>query len=418
MPLRRWLIILVAFVGLLGLALTVGLPLYARSRAIAVAAQYGVALKIGSVSVLPGALTLREVAASAAEVPGVNVDVTEIEVALVRFSPTAITLRGIKLQLDGDAGTLAGAVSRWRLAHAKTGSGEAKGEATTPAFIVHDGQVSWTRPAGKDSRIEANGVDGQIDLDPHAVRDTYKLAIARTLIDVGSIRLGPWGVTLDRASRFSSTVITLDPAGKKKSTVHVGSEGDDSMLDVDVSREKLTMLGIPGVAVGLGSQDPEVAAQLHVRQGPKKGAGTLSAELFGVHFGGVSAKTDVRVAGEGTATDPARGFEIQKGTFGMGPFSGSVTGTIHVDAATLVNVDLAYKSRPIACADLVAATAAQNLGGLAGQLGAFAQAAGLTRAVAGEASISGVAAYDSMNPVASKFTVLPVSNCGISLFSL
>ena len=138
-----------------------------------------------------------------------------------------------------------------------------------------------------------------------------------------------------------------------------------------------------------------------------------TTNTFGARFGGVTAPTDVTIAGELTG-DPSHALDLRKGTFAFGPFSGVLTGGLLVARSGHVGADLAFTSAPVACVDIVKASAKESLGDLGAQLGALAQAAGLTSAVQGAAQVRGSFFYDSSAGDAARFTMVPTNNCALN----
>ena len=409
---QRWPWVLATSLALVAGAFFVALPMYVRERAVATAASNGILLRVGSVSVTPFAVHVRDVGVSIAELPNASAQLDDVVIELSSLAPTSLLISGGRAQIDGSVVDVRAAIERWRAAHPpRPGGGESFTVRTTR---LRDFVLSWTVPLGAGSRLDAAAIEATFEGLPGSARGC-EITAGSVTVELGGIRFGPWGSRLTRAARASSLDVTLDPTGGRTAVVRLGADEDDLRLDVDVPRAHLSELGIPALALALGGQDPELTAQIHGRGGVHGAHATFAAGLSGARFGGVAARTDVKVAGEWSG-DPSHGLELTRGTFAFGPFSGALTGSLLLEQSGLIRADVAFKSQSISCADLVKAAAEQSLGDLGAQLGALAQAAGLAQAVEGAAEVRGTFSYDSSAVGGPRFTLVPTSTCALNFF--
>jgi hypothetical protein len=230
--------------------------------------------------------------------------------------------------------------------------------------------------------------------------------------------LGPWRLAYDRSPTLLRTVIDFDPTERGAATVAFArtiapGKPDATTLEGEIRKRKLSKLGIPGAVLLLPAKDdPEVEAHVkHASTSPQRSEGAVSFVVHGLQLPQMTVPGDVALD-VAWAGDPATPIALSRGTFTLGPFTGDVRGTIQPYDGGF-RTDLAFKSKPVACEVL----AGSQLGGAGGSsLAALAQVTGLTRAVTGDADISGVLAFDTSKTSATRFEVTPASRCGIALF--
>jgi hypothetical protein len=132
-------------------------------------------------------------------------------------------------------------------------------------------------------------------------------------------------------------------------------------------------------------------------------------------FSGEALDVALALAASG---DKTKGLDVKQGTLTAGPLHASLSGTLKLfdDGVRLA---LAWRSTPVACADLARQMAAKGGGPLGGAgLGTIAQNLGqlIGVRVSGDASASGLITLDSRDVNAASFTMTANDTCGLALF--
>jgi hypothetical protein len=408
----RFLVALLLLVAVLGGVIFLVAPWYAKKTAIETAAREGVRLTVERARLERGGVHLTGVTASIPEAPGSLAAIEDVTIAFSGLTPKTATVRGVEVTLEGNAEAL-----MLGLASARR---EQKGVAAPGPLervTVQNAHIRWNGVAGPSTSIDATDVAIEILPAPrlgdelHATAGSVRVAVGR--------ELGPWRLAYDRSPTLVRNAIDLDPAERGAATVVftrtlAAGKPDATTIDGDIRKRTLSKLGIPGAVFLLPAKDdPEIEAHVkHASPSPQRSEGAVSFLVHGLQLPQMTMPGDVALD-VAWAGDPTSAIALSRGTFTLGPFAGDLHGTIQPYEGGF-RTDLAFKSKPVACAVL----AGSQLGGLSGgaPLAALAQATGLTRAVTGDADISGLLAFDTSRASATRFEVTPASRCGLALF--
>ena len=164
-PRKRYLARFVLAFGLLLVvvcgALVVLVPRIVKSRIIAAAAAHGVALSIDDLSIAPGRARLTGVRASplirkdAKGAPNASASAATVDVELDGLTPTAMTVTGRKVALDGSLADVRAALAP-RDAGAATAS-------PLQRITIEDASLAWTHAAPTDRVVlDAAHVRGDV----------------------------------------------------------------------------------------------------------------------------------------------------------------------------------------------------------------------------------------------------------------
>ncbi len=406
--LLRRVFVAVGLLTALGGAIAVGLPWYVRRELDAAAQAEGVNLSIDHVGIGWSEIRLTRLAATMADLPGVRVTLEEAVLTREGLAVTQVTGSGLDLTLEG-----AGEPFLQALATRKTGS---LPRAVLPAMHVLSGRLQWIKPFGETSSLEAASLRVEMPAGKNFGEEIHATVGKLSAATSPGRELGPWTARLDKTADLTSVAVELvpDAPGTATLTRTVAAPPAPSALAptswrIELHKQKLSRLGVPGAMLGIPAGiDPSVDLSFHHGQSAfDKVEGGLALNLDGARFVSMTMPTDVHVdlAWEG---DPAKPVPITVGTFAIVPFAGDVTGTVQPLPGGF-RTDLTLRSRPVSCAQLAGAQAAE-----AGPLGALAQAAGLTRVVGGDAVLEGKLFFDSSAPDKTKIEVSPKSNCSLS----
>jgi hypothetical protein len=408
--LPRFLITLLVLLGAAGIVVFVVGPWYAKKIAIETAAHEGVRLTVERASVGLDGVHLSAVTASVPETPGSLASIEDITLGFSGVTPKTATLRGVEVTLEGDAQQLMLGLASARRVGEPTGAG-----GPLEKVIVQNAHVRWNGALGPSTSIDATDVAAEILPAPrlgdelHATAGNVRVALGR--------ELGPWRVAYDRSPALLRTVIDFDPTERGAATVSfaramAAGKPDGTTIEGEIRKRKLSKLGIPGAVFLLPAKDdPEIEA--HVKSAspsPAHSEGAVSFLVHGLQLPQMILPGDVGLD-VAWAGDPTSPITLSRGTFTLGPFSGDVRGTIQPYEGGF-RTDLAFKSKPVAC-DVLAGS---QLGGASAPLAALAQVTGLSRAVTGDADISGILVFDTAKASATRFEVTPASRCGLALF--
>lgn len=401
--------------------LAIGAPAYVKRQAIALAAAEGVTLSVTSARLGFGEVTLVGVAATIPEIPGVQASVEEMTVSLSGLAPESIATTGLELSIQGDARIVNAAYVRYRAAHPGVGAGTIKRASMQSAHIL------WLKPAGETTRVEGSDASGEVTCAvgvPAAPCDPKgHLTIGKLVTTLGPAKaLGPWRLDFDRTPSELKTVLSLDPANPALATLTTVRDPLDtkSTVDVKIGKSSLKSLGIaPSVFSLPGGEQEDALVEVAVHLGNPKpnaseGAVTLAVEHLRVPGMPAPTNTKIHLAWAG---DPRQPMNLAEGTFTLGPFDGAVRGTLlPLDGG--FRLDSSLESRPIPCSALAAQSVESAVGGALGaSLGALAAAGGLTKSVTGTADLSGVIFLDTRDIPGARFTLVPKTSCGLSIFS-
>ncbi len=401
--------------------LAIGAPAYVKRQAIALAAAEGVTLSVTSARVGFGEVTLLGVAASIPEIPGVQASVEEMTVSLSGLAPESIATTGLELSIQGDARLVSAAFARYRAAHPGIGAGTIKRASMQSTHIL------WLKPAGDATRVEGTDASGEVtcaaDVAAAPCDPKGHLTIGKLVATIGPGKeLGPWRLDFDRTAAELKTVLSLDPANPALATLTSVRDPLDtkSSLDLKIGKTSLKALGVAPSIVSLpGGEQEDALVEVAVHLGnpkPNAAEGSVTLAVEHVRVPGMPAPTNTKIhlAWSG---DPRQPMGLTDGTFILGPFDGSVRGTL-LPLEGGFRLDSSLESRPVPCSALAAQSVENAVGGaLGGALGALAAAGGLTKSVTGTAELSGVIFLDTRDIPGARFTLVPKTSCGLSIFS-
>jgi len=410
---RAWPVVLsgLALLAVAAIAVVFGvLPIVLRQRCIDAAVGQGVALSIDHVAIGLGDVRLITVGLALDGVPQMKATADSMQVTLDGLTPGAIAVSGLAVTLDGPLEEIQKALQAWNAARARSSTAQAATSAKPLTLAL--GHVTWTRAFGATAKIEMLDVQG--DADP--VKGVAHLASDKVTVTSGKGTFGPWRVALDHDAQAARIDVELDPVVKGgPSVLFVRDASDASSLRVNVPSSPLSHLGIPAKSVGLAS-DSTVEATVDFEEA-RSGAVTLKGTLGMTRavFSGEALDVALALAASG---DKTKGLDVKQGTLTAGPLHASLSGTLKLfdDGVRLA---LAWRSTPVACADLARQMAAKGGGPLGGAgLGTIAQNLGqlIGVRVSGDASASGLITLDSRDVNAASFTMTANDTCGLALF--
>jgi len=379
------------------------LPRVVHDRAVAAAGERGVAITIGDVSLAWNGITLRDVAATTADLKDVQITVREIAAPWSR-QPSEITARGVELAVRGPFAAL------------RRGEDGALGRGADVAIHVLGAHVVWVEPIGGGSRLEIKDLAGDASHgELHVVGGALTGAAA-------GVTFGPWRVRHDHTAKETRTRIELDADEHDPSTLVLARDAAGaSSLEARVHKGAVGRLGLASPTLDASRdivaeaearvawQSPDDDAPPSPSGAPSHAEGSLAATLHALPLpaaGTGDVKVDLAFAG-----DPARPIPITRGAFTVGPFEGDVSGTV-ASRPGGARADLAFKSHPVPCARFASEQAAAALGPLAALAGAVPA---LTRAVSGNVVVSGTLVVDTADPSATRVAAHPTSDCGLSI---
>ncbi len=391
---KRYLARLVLAFGLLLVALCAALvvlvPRIVKSRIIAAAAAHGVALSIDDLSLAPGRARLAGVRASplirkdVKGAPNASASADTVDVDLDGLTPTAMTVTGMKIVLDGSLADVRAALAP-RDAGAATAS-------PLQRVTIKDASLQWTHAAPTDRVVlDAVHVQGDVTRKPgRSLGEDWHFETPE-LRAFGEKGL-PWSASADDDATQMRASLTLP----KNARVAIATAKNGARtIDVDTPDVTATDLGIPPEVLGLyGDETSRFEIHLHHHEADADHAdGSIVAAAKNVFLGPATNRTsfavDARYAG-----DPKTALRIAAGTLRAGPFTGAITGGFALDPAVGFRASLRYASGMMSCLDAVKSQAA-NYGDLGKGVAALAGLLGLDRAVDGRIVLKGEIEIDS-----------------------
>ncbi len=370
-------------------------PRWVKGRIIATAAAHGVALTIDDFTFGFSRARLKGVKASplirndAKGAPKVTAAAASVDVDLEWFTPTAITVTGMTLDVDGDASDVAAALASRN-----------KGTAA-PASITHvtlvDSSLQWKHPvAAPFVAIAAVHVAADVTRKPNrALGEDWHVTVGDLrMFDTSKLNnaLAPWSLTADADEIGTRATVTL-PA---KATVKIDvTEAGARSLDIDTPPFVVKDLGMPPEVLALYGDDTshlEVHVH-HQEKDPDHAQGTVVLTGSDVFVGPSTMRTSFALDAHYSG-DPKTSLKLSGATLRAGPFTGALDGTFALDPATGVRASLRYSSGVMACIDAVKAQAA-NYGDLGKGVATLAGLLGLDRAVQGRVWLKGEIEIDA-----------------------
>ena len=401
-PVARFVLVLGLLLVLACTALVVLLPRIVKSRIVAAAAAHGVALTIDDLSIKPGRARLAGVHAAPLirsdkkGAPNATASAQTVDVDLDGLTPTAMTITGMHVDLDGSATDVAAALAP----RDKSAAAASPLEKVT----IKDASLKWTHALPTDRvAIDATHVDGEVARKAgRTLGEDFHFATEQ-LHAFAKPGLPAWTASVDHDAAGTRAKIGLPSppssgGATKRVAARIAFEVASSgarKLDVDTPDVSAPEIGVPAELLGLyGDETSRFEIHLHHEESdPTHAQGTLVASAKNVFLGPATARTsfaiDARYAG-----DPSTSLRVGSGTLRAGPFTGAITGGFALDPAAGFVASLRYSSGMMSCVDAVKAQAA-NYGDLGKGVAALADMLGLDRAVEGRISLKGEIEIDS-----------------------
>jgi hypothetical protein len=409
---------------LAAVAAAVAAPLVVRQRLVDGARAAGVELTIDGTSVSLAGVTLRGVTARAADMPGCELRVGEVQAR--GFDGADVRLADVTAELAGTALEVTAGLARASERVATTTA--APPGATRPRrhVLVTRARVGWVGLLGANTKLAADGAGLELEeratapVTGKAARGAPFLtrgAAERATLTLSRGTLGPWGLSFE-VDGLSNRIRTLfDPAlPDGPSALYLWGPSTAEKLTVKVPRVPLATLGVPPEMLGLPPRaSPELELRLEVAPSPLgrvEAKAKLDAFRVPVPLHGKQGALDIHVDGSASG---ARGkpLDLERTTVALGPFVAGVTGTIDLglDGA---HAEGSWKLAPFACEKL-ARREAESLGPLALAIQEIGAATGIAR-VTGTAQASGTFLVDTGSPTPALVRARTSDTCGVRLF--
>ena len=400
-PVARFVLVFGVLVAAACAALVVLVPRWVKSRIIAAAAAHGVALSIDDLSIKPGHARLTGVRATPlirgdaiaptgagqakGGAPNASATAKTVDVDLDGLTPTAMTVTGMQVDLDGSLDSVRAALTP-RDAGAASAS-------PLQRVTVKDASLKWTHSVPVE-RIVIDAVHVEGDVARKGSRQLgqdwhFETPELRAFDKKG---LPAWSASADSDETGIRASLGL-PHGAH---VAVASQnGGGKTLDVDTPEATAPELGVPPEMLALyGDETSRFEIHLHHHQTSADHAdGTLVASAKNVFLGASTSRTsftiDARYDG-----DPKTSLRLTAGTLRAGPFTGAITGGFAVDPAAGLKASLRYESGMMTCLDAAKAQAA-SYGDLGKGVAALAGMLGFDRAVEGRIMLKGEIEVDT-----------------------
>lgn len=406
---RRWPVVVLALavvLAVVGGAVFAILPYVLRSRIVAAARDAGVHLTIERVRIGLSGISLHGVDADVPTVPGIRAHAEEI-VARGLYA-TNVRVLGGSLDIDGSPAV----VDQLRaLAQERTVK---PFDTRTRTVDVASARVAWRGIFGKDSSVEAGGVEASATVVGNTV-ESVQANLGRFEVSAAGKVLGPWSSNVDASPSAADVTLLFDPEriDGPKARAHL----DGSLLSsfhLDVPRTTFDKLGIRLADLGTAF-DPssDVQATIDATTNAERHVdATATLAIHRVHAQGISAPIDVDLsaAASGKFGEP---LALRNTTVGFGPFRANVKGTLTPRKDGL-RIDTTYDVEPVRCADLIRQEA-EKMGKLVSLVQDIAQSTGAAR-VSGNVEASGIFEFDSQNPGNAALTLKAENACNFSLF--
>ena len=402
-------VLVIALVG----AAAVAAPAYVQHRVVEEAAARGVTLVVHDTRLGLDGIRLDTVIATTARVPNARLRANEI---FASWDASDVRMSGGELTLDGPITPPAGAAAE-----------ENPVPAAGPTSIhVDSTHIVWTHILGA-ANVDIAGVSGIFALAPN-LGDTFDVQ-GNTTVAAAGVTMGPFQSRISRDLAGAHARVALDPADTMANVLSLDKNGETLRTEWVVQKRATSKLGIPLAALGIQlASDPIV--DLHIVDSvtrPANGAATANGSFsfatdsitLPQQKSPMAASISLSWNGNADAKMP-----IDAGKFQVGPFDGTVTGTITRPIAGFA-VDLAVTSNLVPCDKFVAGDVTSLVngaigGGLGGALGGtvadmLANAGGVQTKVLGNVKIAGNIRFDSQNPGARELSVVPQNDCHVQI---
>jgi hypothetical protein len=427
---RTRIVIVVGLVIAASAAVAVVLvPRWVKARIIAAAAAHGVALTIDDLSIAPGRTRLKGVRAApliqgdAKKLPKIAASAATVDVELDGLTPTAVTVTGMVVDLDGSAEDVRAAIA---------GRDQRTGGGTSPItrVMLSDATFTWKhlyqtnlspeplRGIGSQASliaIDGAHVSGNVTRQPgRALGDDWHIETSDLRAFDAPSKAAPWALVADGDAAGTRATLTLSPTASVR--VAVPAAGGFN-LDVDTPNASVTDLGIPSAVLGMyGDETSRFEIHLHHAQDAAHAKGTLVATASDVFIGVSTARTsltlDARYAG-----DPSK-LDLAGATLHAGPFTGTLEGWFAIppsaqSAGAWIKASVRYASGVVSCLDAVKAQIT-SYGDVGKGVAALAGMLGLDRVVEGRVMLKGEVEIDAQTPSTNRFAFHTEGDCKLS----
>jgi hypothetical protein len=405
---RTRIVIVVGLVIAASAAVAVVLvPRWVKARIIAAAAANGVALTIDDLSLAPGRTRLKGVRAApliqgdTKKLPKITASAAVVDVELDGLTPTAITVTGMVVDLDGSAEDVRAAIA---------GRDQRTGGGTSPITRVTLTNATFTWKHLFQTNlvaIDATHVSGNVTRKPgRALGDDWHIETSDLRAFDATSKAAPWALVADGDGAGTRATLTLAPSASVRVAVPAAGGLD---LDVDTPNASVTDLGIPSAVLGMyGDETSRFEIHLHHAQDATHAKGTLVATASDVFIGVSTARTsltlDARYAG-----DPSK-LDLTGASLRAGPFTGTLEGWFAPSAGAY---SVRYTSGVVSCLDAVKAQIT-SYGDVGKGVAALAGMLGLDRAVEGRVMLKGEVEIDAHAPSINRFAFHTEGDCKLS----
>ena len=385
-------------IAVLGVALVLALPTLAKKKVVRAAAERGIALEVGHVSVGLSGIELSEVSASGPGLPLKSATITSLR--LLRDGK--VKIQGVDAKLEGPAAELPAAL-------AKVAAGKDEVE-----LDVNDAKLSWGGLFGAGSALDARDVRfgfvrDEGDEEPHGVT-AYSPEVTLTTV-YG--KAGPFTVNVDESDGKRRARVVFE-AGKSEGPnafVVLGGATAPTHYTVKIPKTKLSALHVPPAYLGLrAGEDPEVEVTGSVQVEPEgRMKGDVKATVFGISVAESRTKTplDLELA---VRADPKKPIEITKGVASYGPLTADFGGTIEREP---IGGEIRFVSKSLPCSYFAGAEAKKALG-VAGPLAL--ELFGKALRVTGVVNVRGSYTFSLEKLGEAKLRLDVRDTCGVTLF--
>ncbi len=400
-PITRIVLVIGVLLVVAAAALVVLVPRWVKAKIIAAAAAQGVALTIDDLSIAPGRAQLKGVRASplirndAKGAPKADATAQVVDVTLDGITPTAVTVTGMVVRVDGDQGDVRAALK---------GREKGDGVASIEKVTFKDASVEWKHAFSSERIVlDAEHVGGELAKSGDWHLETKEL-------HAFDKALPPWSLVADGVA--GGTRIALALPSNAKATIDLAANGTRG-IDLDTPNITVRDLGMPPEALGLyGDETTHFEVHLHHHESDAEHAsGTFVAAASNVFLGASTARTSLAVDAR-YAGDPKTSMKLSAGTLRAGPFTGAIEGGFAVDPAVGFKASLRYSSGVMTCLDAVRSQAA-NYGEVGKGVAALANVLGLDRAVEGRVMLKGEIELDS-RAASQRFAFRTEGDCRLS----
>jgi hypothetical protein len=323
-PARRrfsWAKLVLSLMALLliaGAAAVYYAPFYVKGRVAEAGRRSGLAVTVGDVVFRPRELVLHGTRVAVQGLPGVSLNVGEVEIGLEGIEVRSVFVRGLDISIDGGWAETTPRLESWAASLAAPLRLEARA-----------GHLHWSKPFGEGTELEAS--DAAI-----STLSGFSLSSPSVLLGVPRGKMGPWRLAIERKESETHLGIGLDPAVPATSIQWTRGQDGHFSVALDVPLSPLSRLGVPPDFVELAS-DPYVEAHARLESATPPGVlGKLTVSLSNLHgalphAGTMPADAQLSAVLRGNVGEP---FALSGGLVSVGQTKGKVTGALAVDAST------------------------------------------------------------------------------------